>query len=334
MARISTVDPESVAQACAQMFAEGKNVSFDAVYDLIGRKGSARVVQNLIAEWRKEMAERFTTQRASPSLPADLVEASDTLAATIWHQALAKADEAYSAQRADLETQRAAMSDAIQTAQNRAAEFEKLLIASEASHDGTKALLKNAEMQIGQLQIDLVNMAASLRANEEQIVGLREDIARLNTLVENERQSHEAALTRERVRHEEALAVVQASAQASLDREREVAAGERQHLMMQTDQIRQAARTAEVALKEQVVEAKTMAEAYRRKAGDAESQVAYQRGRAEAAERQMREMDKRLQEQQDVLAVLKAEFATKSEDAAVRSGFAACPATPDPKKNN
>jgi DNA topoisomerase-1 len=68
-----------------------------------------------------------------------------------------------------------------------------------------------------------------------------------------------------------------------VEREREIAAGERQYLMRQTDEIRQAAKANEAVLKEQLQEAKSFAESFQARAGRAESEAAFWRGKAEAA---------------------------------------------------
>ena len=72
-------------------------------------------------------------------------------------------------------------------------------------------------------------------------------------------------------------------AHESVEREREIAAGERQYLMHQTDETRQAAKANEAAFKEQLQEVKAFAESFQARAGRAESEAAFWRGKAEAA---------------------------------------------------
>jgi hypothetical protein len=73
VARTSAVEYERVAEACSSLFLEGKSPSFESVYELIGRKGGAKVVQGMIADWRKEMANRFMAGRTNPDLPEELI---------------------------------------------------------------------------------------------------------------------------------------------------------------------------------------------------------------------------------------------------------------------
>lgn len=87
----------------------------------------------------------------------------------------------------------------------------------------------------------------------------------------------------ERERHDQAVNAERQRAHESVEREREIAAGERQYLMRQTDAIRQAAKANEAVLKEQLQEAKAFAESFQARAGRAESEAAFWRGKAEAA---------------------------------------------------
>jgi hypothetical protein len=98
-----------------------------------------------------------------------------------------------------------------------------------------------------------------------------------------ERRNHEAELLAERERHDQAVNAERQRAHESVEREREIAAGERQYLMRQTDEIRQAAKASEAVLKEQLQEAKAFAESFQARAGRAESEAAFWRGKAEAA---------------------------------------------------
>ncbi len=103
-----------------------------------------------------------------------------------------------------------------------------------------------------------------------------------NTL-ESERRNHEAELLAERDRHEQAVNAERQRAHEPVEREREIAAGERQYLMRQTDEIRQAAKANEAVPKEQLQEARAFAESFQARTGRAESEVAFWRGKAEAA---------------------------------------------------
>jgi chromosome segregation ATPase len=117
---------------------------------------------------------------------------------------------------------------------------------------------------------------------------MREDGARLANTLESERRNHETELLAERERHDQAVNAERQRAHESVEREREIAAGERQYLMHQTDETRQAAKANESALKEQLHEVKAFAESFQARAGRAESEAAFWRGKAEAAAEESR----------------------------------------------
>ena len=255
MARTSAVEYERVAEACSSLFLEGKSPSFESVYELIGRKGGAKVVQGMIADWRKEMANRFMAGRTNPDLPEELITESDKVLTVVWRLALEKSDAAYADERNRLDQARADMAANVTQAQERAAEFEREALSLQGELQALQARLQGSQAEIEDLRQRLADTTTLLRARDEQIGQMREDGARLANTLESERRNHEVELLAERDRHEQAVNAERQRAHESVEREREIAAGERQYLMRQTDEIRQAAKANEAVLKEQLQEA-------------------------------------------------------------------------------
>ncbi len=282
MARISAVEYERVAEACSSLFLEGKSPSFESVYELIGRKGGAKVVQGMIADWRKEMAGRFMAGRTNPDLPEDLITEADKVLTVVWRLALEKSDAAYADERAQIEQAKVDMTVKVEHAQERAAAFEREIVALQSERQTLEVRLQGNQSEIEDLRLRLADTTTLLRARDEQIGQMREDGARLASTMENERRNHEVELMAERERHEQAVDAERQRAHESVEREREIAAGERQYLMRQTDEIRQAAKANEAVLKEQLQEAKAFVESFQGRAGRAESDAAFWRGKAEA----------------------------------------------------
>ncbi len=283
MARTSAVEYERVAEACSSLFLEGKSPSFESVYELIGRKGGAKVVQGMIADWRKEMANRFMAGRTNPDLPEELITEADKVLTVVWRLALEKSDTAYADERSRLDQARVDMAAAVTQAQERAAEFEREALSLQGERQALQARLQGSQAEIEDLRQRLADTTTLLRARDEQIGQMREDGARLANTLESERRNHEVELLADRDRHEQAVNAERQRAHESVEREREIAAGERQYLMRQTDEIRQAAKANEAALKEQLQEAKAFAESFQARAGRVESEAAFWRGKAEAA---------------------------------------------------
>ena len=283
MARTSAVEYERVAEACSSLFLEGKSPSFESVYELIGRKGGAKVVQGMIADWRKEMANRFMAGRTNPDLPEELITESDKVLTVVWRLALEKSDTAYADERSRLDQARVDMAAAVTQAQERAAEFEREALSLQGERQALQARLQGSQAETEDLRQRLSDTITLLQARDEQIGQMREDGARLANTLESERRNHEAELLAERDRHEQAVNAERQRAHESVEREREIAAGERQYLMHQTDEIRQAAKANEAVLKEQLQEARAFADSFQARAGRAESEAAFWRGKAEAA---------------------------------------------------
>jgi len=282
VARISAVEYERVAEACSSLFLEGKSPSFESVYELIGRKGSAKVVQGMIADWRKEMAGRFMAGRTNPDLPEDLITEADKVLAVVWRLALEKSDAAYADERAQIDQAKVDMAAKVAQAQERAAEFERETLSLHGELQTFQVRLQGSQSEIEDLRRRLTDITTLLRARDEQIGQLREDTVRLASTLENERRNHEAELMAERERHEQTMEAERQRAHESVEREREIAAGERQYLMRQTDEIRQTAKANEAILKEQLQEAKAFVESFQGRAGRAESDAAFWRGKTEA----------------------------------------------------
>ncbi|MEF8697803.1 MAG: DNA-binding protein [Candidatus Accumulibacter sp. UW20] len=282
MARTSAVEYERVAAACSSLFLDGRSPSFESVYELIGRKGGAKVVQGMISDWRKEIAGRFMAGRTNPDLSDDLISEADRMLTVVWRLALEKADAAYADERAQITQWRVEMTERVVEAQERAGASAREALALQGETQTLQARLQANHAEIEDLRQRLADTTTLLRARDEQIGQLREDGARLASTLESERRNQEAELLAERERHEEALSGERQRAEESVEREREIAAGERQYLMRQTDEIRQAAKASEAVVKEQLQEARVFVDNFQARASRAESDAAFWRGKAEA----------------------------------------------------
>ena len=237
----------------------------------------------MIADWRKEMANRFMAGRTNPDLPEELITEADKVLTVVWRLALEKSDAAYADERNRLDQARVDMAAKVTQAQERATEFEREALSLQGERQALQATLQGSQAEIEDLRQRLADTTTLLRARDEQIGQMREDGARLANTLESERRNHEVELLADRDRHEQAVNAERQRAHESVEREREIAAGERQYLMRQTDEIRQAAKANEAVLKEQLQEAKAFAESFQARAGRAESEGAFWRGKSEAA---------------------------------------------------
>jgi hypothetical protein len=208
VARTSAVEYERVAAACSSLFLDGRSPSFESVYELIGRKGGAKVVQGMISDWRKEIAGRFMAGRTNPDLSDDLISEADRMLTVVWRLALEKADAAYADERAQITQWRVEMTERVAEAQERAGASAREALALQGETQTLQARLQANHAEIEDLRQRLADTTTLLRARDEQIGQLREDGARLASTLESERRNQEAELLAERERHEEALTVV------------------------------------------------------------------------------------------------------------------------------
>jgi Skp family chaperone for outer membrane proteins len=220
----------------------------------------------MIADWRKEMANRFMAGRTNPDLPEELITEADKVLTVVWRLALGKSDAAYADERDRLDQARIGMPAKVTQAQERAAEFEREALSLQGELQTLQVRLQGSQAEIEDLRQRLADTTTLLRARDEQIGQMREDGARLASTLESERHNHETELLAERERHEQAVDAERQRAHESVEREREVAAGERQYLMRQTDEIRQTAKANEAVLKEQLQEAKAFVESFQARA--------------------------------------------------------------------
>lgn len=267
-----------IAETCQQLFAEGKHTSFDAVYDLIGRKGSAAKVREYIKQWRQSLAELLNTPRASAVLPDALVGFADQLIEQIWTQALTQADSAYVEKQQALEAERITWGERIDAAEARADDINRQLLIARGETQAKEATIDGLLGQLGELKDKLATAVQVIANKDAETMRQHGEIQALKTTLASERERHAEVLTAEQERHA-----------AELKATTEAAEGLRKHLMTQTDEVRQAARQREQALQAQLAEQKEFADGFKRRATAAEDRIAEARGEAKALQSQINE---------------------------------------------
>jgi hypothetical protein len=275
MVRTTEVQYSAVAQACLELFRQGETVSFAKVYLALGSKGSGRVVNDLIRRWRTETGEQLAlrSERSLPGVPPTVVAALDSLALSTWQLALDRAEEAYQAAQGRLEADREMWQSRLETAAALGAELaatQATLAARDEAIHALAATLQKEELARIVLETELTSLA-------DERADLR---ARLSAEQEHQVQAQAAA----EARMDERLAAIQDRYAAELAISAERNEGERQHLAAITDELRQGAKLKEAHLREQLEDAKALADSYRERAGRCGNELAALRGRLEADE--------------------------------------------------
>lgn len=227
MAKSSDVSKERVFESCRAVRDAGARVTFERVYERLGRRGSAKVVQDYIALWQTTEDQDFL-----PGLPPAFVGALRQLGVEAFAAAMREAETRMEQRRAVLEqeatAQREACDAAVRAAQDQAAAAENERLALEAQLAAVRQDLAIANergaaltQQVDERDRGLATLRGELATKTQETTALA---ARLDATA----AQYQAELRDERL-----------AGQQALNQERERGAGERQHLMEQTDRLRQ-----------------------------------------------------------------------------------------------
>src|SRR5512143_4011298 len=155
MARTSTVEYGAIEEICFALLGEQESPSFPKVYQRLGNKGSAKLVQEAIDQWRRATAERFFARRSHPSLPEALVSEADRLLDALWHAAIGQVEALLEARRAEGEAQ---------LLREREAMVAQTRVAEEGARTAEQALAV-ARADIAHRDARLADLAARLEAD-------------------------------------------------------------------------------------------------------------------------------------------------------------------------
>ncbi|TCP10873.1 DNA-binding protein [Simplicispira metamorpha] len=279
MSRLTQVQYEQVASACAELFRAGDSVSFAKVYQRIGSRGGQQVVSDMIRRWRQEVAERLLAERAHPQLPPELVQASDGLVAALWQQALGSAQQGYQQQVEALAQREADWQRKLDDSQVYVGQVdrENLEIKAQLAHVQGQLQAQQAAHQ------ELVQQHQGLQDQWVQTdrarVLAQEQVAQLQGVMESEQLRYAQALEALKVQHAHELRQVQVRADE-----------DRRHLLQQTDELRQAHRAQAAQLREQLAGERVAVETSRQQLNTAREAGARWQGRAEVAQQELVEL--------------------------------------------
>lgn len=276
MSRITQVQYEQVASACAELFSAGESVSFAKVYQRIGSRGGQQVVADMIRRWRQDIAQRLLVQREHPALPTSLVQASDDLMARLWQQAQEQAQLLLEQQAQDLAQQQVQWQHKLEEANAYVAQVNRENLE-------VKALLARAQGKLQARELafeDLAQRHQVLRGDLAQVqkehIAARQQVVQLEALMTAEHQRHVEAVEALKVQHADALQQVRLQGEA-----------DRRHLLQQTDELRQAHRAQAEQLREQLEGARAALEGLRQQLSIAREEGARWHGRAEVVEQEV-----------------------------------------------
>jgi hypothetical protein len=257
VARASIVEYGQVAQACYELFQRGEPVSFQRVYDIIGNKGSNRVVTDFMKQWRKEAGDKLavTITHSLPGLPESLVGTVDDLLVKIWSGALESAEQSYQKAMDEVTSERAGL----RVEREKEQVERQILLADNArltsELKATQDNLGERGQSLQMAQAHGIELETQLRNRDVQVSSLREDVARLLATYEAGQRQHADEL---------------ANAQA--------------HAATELVEVRQSAKQAETQLRADLTAMTALRENDRQQSHQASLDASQWRGRAEGAE--------------------------------------------------
>ncbi len=279
MARVTEVEYERVAQACAELFRAGESVSFAKVYQRIGSRGGQQVVTDMIRRWRQDIAQRLLAQREHPELPTALVQASDALIAGLWQQALTQAQAGYQEKTNALARRETEWQSKLDSAQAYVDQVDRENLTIKAELARAQGELQAREAAHRELDERHQAQQAQLVQIERERVQAREQISQLQATLEATRQQHEDGIGT--LKEQQAGELRQVQLQADADRK---------HFMRQTDELRQAHRTQADHLREQLEGTRAAVDAGRQQLNAAREQASRWQGRAEVAQQELADL--------------------------------------------
>lgn len=222
MAKPSSVTYDAVAHACRQLFADGKNPTFPQVYAALGNVGSAKIVQGYINDWRREMADAVGAGEpaAVSGVPKEAVTAWLEFLPKLWpslfRAAQAEFEERKGEIEAQLEAERVAMTEQVQSARDTAKAAESMLQSAETDLSVLRAKYQDLSDKAADLtgrlaqETDARQRLAAELTEERRDAALKEDrfnnrVAEMESRMDALRSEHADVLRSERRARDEEL---------------------------------------------------------------------------------------------------------------------------------
>lgn len=283
MSRKPTIQYEDVAPICKQLYLEGRDVTFNAVYAVLARGGAA-TVQKYIRQWREHTAKILGTPRVSAALPTEIVAIADQLLEAMWAQSLEQADAAYLAKHQELQAERIVWAERIGEAEVMADDLNRQLLTVRGELQAKDATIDAQSGSIDELRGQLAAATQALAKKEVEVQRYFGEVQSLKSTLASEREHHQAVLAAQQEQHLAAMSAETERHATDLARHLEIAQGERTHLMLQTDAMRQEIKQAQAAVNAARAESKEIEANLRNRANAAEEKLAEARGEAKATQ--------------------------------------------------
>lgn len=234
MSRPAAISYEQVAALCAQLAADGQRPTISRLAVALGNKGSTRVISAYLKRYVEESGKlQLTPQRQRPGWSEDLNQLADGFLGELRALAFADAAATFEADRASWQAE---LADMLQ----RVSEVEILREEAHALAEQRQQALAQQAALVAQLQQERDALREQLQQQDSILLELQDQTARLTDSVLDlkdqllqQEQTWQQQLT-------DKLQAQQATFQVAEEKARAIAQDERQYLMEQTYELRQA----------------------------------------------------------------------------------------------
>ena len=229
MGRQTSIEFEDVEQACEAALAAGESITFANVYERMGRKGGAAVVQRLIAQFRSERGVAADGTVRAYEAPEDFVEHfARPFFERCWKRAVAFNEEFHGGKLEEAKREYSALEARLEDAKSQTEAANTLATILQAELNATCVDRSRLEEQVAQIQSALADTTRTRDQFAARCGELEKVVEQLNSTLRDE-LAKGARL----------LAKTKEECGAQLSTERERSDGERRMLMEQTDRLRQ-----------------------------------------------------------------------------------------------
>lgn len=232
--RSAAISYDQVAALCAQLAADGQRPTISRLAVALGNKGSTRLISAYLKRYIEDSGkQQLTPQRQRPGWSESLNQAADSFLAQLRELAFAEAAAAF-------DTSRAAWQAELEEMWQRVSEAELVREEAQALAEQRQQALAQQAALVNHLQSEREDLRSQLQQQDIMLTELQDQNARLTdnvlTLKDQLLQQEQAWQRRlaDRLQEQQAAFV------AAEEKARTIAKDEREYLMEQTYELRQA----------------------------------------------------------------------------------------------
>lgn len=234
MARPAAIHYEQVAALCAQLAADGQRPTINRLTVALGNKGSTRLISAYLKRYVEETGkQQLPLQRQRPGWSEALNQAADGFLEQLRDLAFAEAAASFDEARASWQREMNEMLERVSEAELAHEEATTLAAQRDQALAQQAALVSQLQTERDHLRAQLQQAEGLLTEQQDQTARLTDTLLMLKDQLLQQEQTWQQQLT-------DQLKAQQTSFAAAAEKAHAIAQDERQYLMEQTYELRQA----------------------------------------------------------------------------------------------